>query len=127
EIALEFPFDEAIKGFHGYDIDFSLGIRQKYTVAVCHNILMEHFSEGRFSFEWLDAMLYISRKRKKQLPVFPGAAPESLVVLEKQALRYLLRRYKKELNISFSTGWKILNASKIKEYGMILYLKMCYS
>lgn len=126
-VAREFPFDENLKGFHGYDIDFSLGIFEKYTVAVCHNILMAHFSEGRFSNDWLKAMLYISRKRKEQLPILLGPSATRIRILEKQAFRYLLRRYKKELDISFSTGLQILNLSRIREYGLPLYLKMCYS
>lgn len=127
KVAQKFPFDENLKGFHGYDIDFSLEIFERYTVAVSHNILMAHFSEGKFSTDWLNAMLYISRKRKKQLPILLSPSSTPLQIFEKQTLRYLIRRYKKELNISFNTGLKILNASKIREYGFLLYLKMCYS
>src|SRR5690606_16588797 len=49
KVAKEFPFDTNLKGFHGYDVEFSMGIGQKYKVAVSHEVLITHFSEGHFS------------------------------------------------------------------------------
>ena len=42
----EFLFDEIVKGFHGYDTDFSLRVATKYDNYVISNILIEHFSKG---------------------------------------------------------------------------------
>lgn len=126
-VANEFLFDEGLTGFHGYDIDFSLRVSQKYAAIVSHEILMSHYSEGHFSEKWLEAMIYIHEKRKKELPVFlvPPGKPEATA--EKQTFRYLLKKYKQSLNISFATGVRILNASNIRTYGPILYLKMYLS
>src|SRR5690606_18589758 len=128
KVALEFPFDENLKGFHGYDIDFSLSVNQKYKAIVTHEVLMSHFSEGNFSEEWLNAMIYIHKKRKKELPIYlhlPNEVP--LHVAEKKMYRYLSKKYKKELNISFCKGLEVLNNSNIITFGLLLYLKMFWS
>jgi len=127
EVAKEFLFDEGLKGFHGYDIDFSLSVTKKYQAVVSHEILMSHYSEGHFSEKWLDAMIYIHEKRKNELPVFLHHPGKSEASAEKQSFRYLLKKYKQDLNISFSKGVRILNASNISSYGLILYLKMYLS
>ncbi len=37
-----FPFDENVRGFHFYDVDFSLRIAQHYRVEVAANLMIEH-------------------------------------------------------------------------------------
>lgn len=127
DVAKEFLFDEGLKGFHGYDIDFSLSVTKKYQAVVSHEILMSHYSEGHFSHDWLDAMIYIHEKRKKELPVFLLYPGKTEATAEKQTFRYLLKKYKQNLNISFTKGVRILNASNIASYGPILYMKMYLS
>lgn len=62
-------FDEQLlKGFHGYDIDFSLQVSQTYKVKVVYDILLEHFSEGTPGKEWLETAILISKKWEKYLP-----------------------------------------------------------
>lgn len=66
----EFKFDETLlKRFHGYDIDYSLQVGIKYKICVTFEILLEHFSEGHYSEEWLDAMFLIHEKHKDRLPL----------------------------------------------------------
>ena len=61
-------FDESIRGFHLYDIDFSLRISVKHKVAVANDILLEHFSFGNFDEDWVKASIeYHSRRDKKIL------------------------------------------------------------
>jgi hypothetical protein len=65
-----YNFDQQrLKGFHGYDIDFSIGINQSYQVAVTHEILIEHFSEGHFGREWFVDTLKVHAKWNKKLPL----------------------------------------------------------
>lgn len=58
----EFLFDENIKGFHGYDLDFTLRVATKYENFIIHDILLEHFSEGNPDENWLKANIYIRKK-----------------------------------------------------------------
>lgn len=70
EIFHQFKFDENnLKGFHGYDIDYSLQVLSKYDVAVIFDILLHHFSEGKPDKAWVGSALIISKKWRKQLPV----------------------------------------------------------
>ena len=63
-------FDDTIfKRFHGYDIDFSLQVFMKFKVCVVSNIILHHYSEGNYTRNWLDTMILLSDKWKRQLPV----------------------------------------------------------
>jgi len=70
EIFDQFRFDEKmLKGFHGYDIDFSLQVGSQYKLLVVFDVELHHYSEGSPGKEWLDASIAISNKWKQQLPV----------------------------------------------------------
>ncbi len=70
EVFDQFKFDEdLLKGFHGYDMDYSLQVLSKYQVAVMFDILAHHYSEGILNREWMDSAILISRKWKQVLPV----------------------------------------------------------
>lgn len=53
----EFQFNAKLKGFHAYDVDFSLKVATKYNNIVVNNILVEHFSRGRQSRQWLENII----------------------------------------------------------------------
>src|SRR5690606_41354082 len=62
-------FDEkTFKGFHGYDMDFSLQLVQHKKLYVVFDILLEHFSEGNPNRDWMSAAIEVSDKWKKHLP-----------------------------------------------------------
>lgn len=66
----ENKFDESnLKGFHGYDIDYSLQVFMSYDVVVVFDILLHHFSEGKPDKHWVDSAVIISKKWRKKLPV----------------------------------------------------------
>jgi hypothetical protein len=66
----DFKFDESLfKGFHCYDIDFSLQILQKYRVVVNYNILIEHLSTGSFNFNWFLETNKLHSKWYNYLPI----------------------------------------------------------
>src|SRR3989344_149075 len=53
EIAQSTKFDEeTFDGFHFYDIDFTLRIAQKHKIIVTYDILLQHFSGGKFDESW---------------------------------------------------------------------------
>jgi hypothetical protein len=63
-------FDEdLLKGFHGYDLDFSFSTRKFGKVVVTHEILLEHFSLGSFTIDWLKDSLLINEKWLSILPI----------------------------------------------------------
>lgn len=64
-----YPFDEqTLTGFHAYDIDYSLGQAKNGKVVIVYDILIEHFSYGGNTRQWIDAQLLVSKKWDKQLP-----------------------------------------------------------
>lgn len=73
EIFNQYSFDEKmLKGFHGYDIDYSLQVGQHYKLAVTYEVLLEHLSEGKLSDAWLKNNLPVHKKWKQRLPVQTG-------------------------------------------------------
>jgi|GEM_PF-185568 len=60
--------EDYLKGFHGYDIDFSLKNFELGKILVVYDILIEHFSLGTFSKNWIDTQLLVTKKWKKRLP-----------------------------------------------------------
>lgn len=63
-IYLDILFNENLKGFHGYDLDFSLRVAQSHENYVINNILIEHFSQGNPDKEWFESTIEIKRNVK---------------------------------------------------------------
>lgn len=57
----QFRFNESLKGFHGYDIDFSWRIAQFYNNYVVNDVIIEHFSKGRIEKQWLNNIIEIRK------------------------------------------------------------------
>ncbi len=73
EVWRQYPFDDRVlKGFHFYDLDFSLTIGGKYRVLVTYDILLEHFSEGKNDKIWSEQADIIHKKWNNYLPRFYG-------------------------------------------------------
>jgi len=63
-------FDEqTFKGFHFYDLDFCLQIKQSLRVCVIYDIVIEHQSHGSINKSWVESSLKFHEKWKKVLPV----------------------------------------------------------
>ncbi len=70
EIWQRYPFEEKLlKGFHGYDIEFSLHIGTVKENYVVYDILLKHKSEGVFDLKWFEGVLKVYKKWNKLLPV----------------------------------------------------------
>jgi hypothetical protein len=79
EVWLQYKFNEEhLHGFHLYDTDTSLRIGQKYQVVVSHQILLEHFSEGNLSKDWIMESMAAHKRLNQWLPA-------ATVVLTKNA------------------------------------------
>lgn len=116
----QYPFDEdGFTGFHGYDMDFSMQVAQRFKNYVVFDILIEHFSSGNPDKGWLKSAMYFSRKWKQNLPFhcYETIACSQKRLIEKQALKHFIKRslgfgYSKMQTLYFlwkSTGkWKII-------------------
>lgn len=70
DIALELKFDErTLKGFHGYDVDYSLSVFQRYKVAVSYEVLIKHYSQGSVNKQWVSDTLKLYKKWENVLPL----------------------------------------------------------
>ncbi|KEO75289.1 glycosyltransferase [Anditalea andensis] len=92
EVAVKYPFDEKLlKGFHGYDIDFSLSVIQEYKIVVTFEILIKHLSEGNFDKEWLNAILTVHSKWNAHLPKYlPQINTAEIFKAEKVAFKNII-------------------------------------
>ena len=64
------PFDESLlTGFHGYDLDISLSVNNKFKNYVVFDILIEHLSEGKYDESWFVEMIKVHFKHIKNLPI----------------------------------------------------------
>lgn len=82
-------FDEThMKGFHGYDLDFSFATSCKYVNWVCHIVQVEHLSAGAYSLAWREALEVFHAKWRDRLPSFaagPVPAEKAIEALEYKA------------------------------------------
>lgn len=122
-VALNYPFDEGLfKGFHCYDIDFSLGVRGAHKVAVTFEILLAHFSEGNYDRQWVLQTLIMQDKWRSKLPIsLLPLSQKAILKYEKNAFRFFLERmsasgfskmemsnvlWKSKIHVKF--GWNLL-------------------
>ncbi len=94
KIALETGFDEStFRGFHCYDLDYSLSVRQKYDVGVTYDLQIEHFSEGSPDRSWISDTIKLHRKWRAVLPAMIGEiSPDTKRQFEKDALDNFIHR-----------------------------------
>lgn len=59
KIYLQFPFDENVDGYHGYDLVFSLKIAKHHQNYVSDRILLTHYSKGELNKNWLINILKV--------------------------------------------------------------------
>lgn len=81
----QFLFDDVLlSGYHGYDLDISLAVGQKYELKVIDGIDIEHSSEGRFDFSWFRDVIAVHTKWKRSLPRYSAETTEH----EKKEIEY---------------------------------------
>lgn len=110
-IAKEITFDETtFKGFHGYDIDFSLSVGQKYKVAVTFEILLDHFSEGFYDKTWMQENLKLHYKWNRQLPInIEQITLKEMFHIEKNTFKLFIEqliKFKFPIVTAFKILWK---------------------
>ena len=106
----EFKFDEAtLRGFHGYDFDYSMQIAQKYQVLVCSEIIIEHFSKGSFNRDWINTTILLNKKWSHQLPksLVVGLTKAEWDSLEFWQAEFILKLIHMH-GLGFATSWYVL-------------------
>lgn len=84
--------EDYLKGFHGYDIDFSLKNASKGLLIVIYDILIEHLSFGNFNLSWIEAQLLITKRWAEYLPRTTDKVTEQdLIQAEKSNLEEFLK------------------------------------
>lgn len=116
----EFKFNEDIRGYHGYDLIFSLSVAKKYTNYITNEILIKHFSSGNFSKEWFENIL----KVREIIGTFQDQKTDQKVERENF---YKFIFYLKNFNYSQKDSFKIaIKYINLKKFGVINSLKMIY-
>lgn len=126
DILLEIKFDQQLlRKFHGYDIDISLAIGQRFDVAVTSDVLLTHYSEGNFNKEWIEEMLLLHEKWKPQLPVNVAALERSEIIkCEQQAFKSFITTMRKS-GISSLGCIQVLNRSGVRrKFGWGIYARL---
>jgi Glycosyltransferase like family len=62
--------DNILSGFHGYDFDICMQIRQYYKIVITRDILILHASRGNFNASYYEAVKKLIKKWKSFLPVY---------------------------------------------------------
>lgn len=81
------PFNEKMKGFHGYDLDFSLRISKTLNNYVVGDILLEHFSHGNPDQKWFENNIQIRKNLGHQFNDKKDA------IIETELFKTFLRTY----------------------------------
>ena len=92
-------FDEnTFKGFHCYDLDICLQVREKESsVKVVSDILLEHFSMGSLNNDWISNSLILYNKWKDYLPQIAGVSLSEAEINERTELAALIFSLREEL------------------------------
>lgn len=101
-------FDERLRGFHFYDVDFSLRVAQFGKVAVVFDIDLLHFSLGSFREAWVLHALAYAAAPPFPVPLHIESVMNSVQIRRKEALavRYYLRLLgRAQLPLSLRLRW----------------------
>lgn len=113
-------FDEInLKGFHLYDIDFSLRIARKYTVMVTYQIDIVHLTEGGdFTNNWMETTMQYHLQHQRQLPFQKSDIKKDDVELQiAKATLDMLKNY----SILWKNKLKWIKAQKLYLHSSLFY------
>jgi hypothetical protein len=120
----DIQFDaEGLKGFHFYDIDFSLRAARKYGIGVTMQIDLVHITQGGdYGNRWVDVAIRYHSQQGGRLPYFLGEEidGEQIKKSELNVARLWLDRLKTE-DISLHKKWEWINKQVLLRKGAILW------
>lgn len=124
EVWQDLRFDEArLKGFHFYDIDFSLRAAKKYGVTVLMNIDLVHITQGGdYGDRWVESAMRFHAEEAGRLPYYLGGTPGPAQVGEDETIvaGLWLDRLKGE-RISFRNRCRWLRRQRLLSRGITLW------
>lgn len=116
----DIKFDEAnLKGFHLYDLDFSLRASQKTSLFVTYDIDLVHITEGGdFTNNWIDTSINFHLRYKEYLPIPRFLQPEKTTELRiaKNTLDFL-----KPYSISLKNKLKWIGLQNLFQHPTLYY------
>jgi hypothetical protein len=109
----QISFDNNLKGFHLYDIDFSCRHAQVSKVAVTFEIDLVHLTEGgNFGDAWVNNTIEWHSAFKQQLPLSAESSlPHNTASIERILKKKWLHRLKTE-NISFANRMRWIKETR---------------
>lgn len=128
-IFAECRFDESLfKGFHIYDIDYSINVGRKYKVAVTYDVFLSHLSEGGYNKDWMLDNIAMHNKWNAYLPVnIEGLDLSRQQKIEKQCFRSFINELA-AFNLPLSIAYKFLfkNNRFMQQYPL-LFMKLYFT
>lgn len=127
KVLKEIQFDEInFKGFHCYDIDFSLQVSLQSKVFVLFDTGIIHYSEGGFKKDWLQDSMKFHKKWKSLLPIScEKFSKDDIRYSEYNAYQFLLAKVSLFKTCRFYLFTHILNTSKMyKSVGFNNWIKL---
>lgn len=106
QVFAEYQFDEQLlKGFHVYDVDYSLTVGQRHKVMVTYDIFLSHLSEGSYNKDWMLDNIAVHKKWNNYLPVnIEGLTLKQQQVIEKISFKSFINQlieFKMQLGIAY--------------------------
>lgn len=129
EVCQHVRFDsEQFKRFHCYDIDFCLAAGKHYEIGVTYEVLLNHFSEGKFDRQWMDQTLLLFQKWETELPRSVTPMTEKQIRrIEKQDFKYWVKQMR-VFGYGIGEAYKMLHRPRIaKILGPKYYWKYHYT
>ncbi len=116
----EVQFNESIKGYHFYDLDFSHRASEKYDVEVTSAVELTHFSKGNFGQDWTSKALDFTKVRKTM-------GCEQLNKEQQAYVRVTWYRHLSKFEIQWLTRWRYLLKMGIDGSSFKLAMKFLFN
>lgn len=130
EVFSKVKFDELnLKGFHGYDLDYSLSVNNiGLDVFVTFEILIHHFSEGKYDKVWFNNIKQLHHKWSHILPInYANLSTDEIMVLEKRMFRQFFTKYLNEGHSKMEMIKILLSSIRSPSMSLRLFTKLLFT
>ena len=114
--------DNYLHSYHGYDIDFSLKIAEKYKNYVINDILIEHFSQGNFDNAWANEIIKVKDNLKTNFQLKRNSTIEYNCYIK------FLRIHHSKIDLTIYSFYNTIRFLPLKylTFRQLLNVKNCY-
>lgn len=118
-------FNEQLRNFHFYDVDFALRASQEHAVAVVYDVALRHFSGGHFDGRWMEeALAYHQRIVSVPLPMALDDLDEAVLRrLERRGIHSWLK-FLRKAKVPLALRWRWLRACRVQSYPGLWWLAL---